>query len=113
LIFWPKDLDVEGVTRGVSAWISTGRVDDDSKAKGTPGSGSTLTPAKRRLIISTFVIAMLAFPGVGFALGYFVLSSHTVSAGFVGLGVGAVLYFILTQLLSAIGHVALGRRRNT
>ena len=55
---------------------------------------------------------MLAFPGIGFLLGYFVFSSHALAAGFVGLVVGAVLYFVVTQLISAIGHVTLGRRQS-
>lgn len=56
---------------------------------------------------------MLAFPGIGFLLGYVVFSSHTVSAGLVGLAAGAVLYFVVTQVISAIGHVTLGRRQST
>jgi hypothetical protein len=113
LVFWPSDRDVEGAATTVSAWISTGRVDKDPVAAGGGAGRSGLFPSKRGLAIGAVVVAVLAFPAVGFVLGYLVLSSHSETAGVVGLVAGTVVYFILTQVLSATVHVVLVRRKDT
>ena len=80
---------------------------------GYDSGGPALTPTERWVFTMTVSLALLALPGAGFVMGYFVFSSQSVLPGLIGLGVGGALYLFLTQVLSAICHIVLAQRWST